>query len=417
MSSVSAAIRMNDRRVNGVSSGAGSTALSDAPSLNEHPAAVAYEIVTKRAVFDGLATEWNALFARAGQGSQAFQSFPWLWHWCNHYLDDEHSLAVVTGRRAGRLVLVWPLVRQHVAGAVSLAAMGAPVSQYSDALVEPSEHAARYLMEAWETVVAAVRPDLVWLPRVRADAAIAPLMHELGAVASQRMQAPYIDLSNTTDFDGYMQRRSSQARKRHRQGERRLASLDPRFSSWREGDQARALIDVTISMKREQLSERGQISPAFADSRLGRFFSDAADDRIHSAGIEVHALSLQGEMAGADIVVGCRDRVLGHVFTYDSRFAKDSVGTHVLNFAIQQSIAGGYKTFDLLAPADDYKLRYADGTVDVVNWVIPLTTKGSVVARVYMMMLRPFLKSLVERLPQRLRNILARRYYSRVRAS
>ena len=65
-----------------------------------------YEIVTARAGFDSLATEWNDLFARAGRGSQVFQSFNWNWHWCNHYLSSGRSLAIVTGRRAGRLVMV-----------------------------------------------------------------------------------------------------------------------------------------------------------------------------------------------------------------------------------------------------------------------------------------------------------------------
>src|SRR6478609_4610579 len=97
-------------------------------------------------------TDWNDLFWRAGRGSQIFQTFNWNWHWSNHYLpspSDEAapSLAIVTGRRDGRLVMVWPLTTERVAGLSQLAWMGDPVSQYGDILVEPE--AVPLLGEAW----------------------------------------------------------------------------------------------------------------------------------------------------------------------------------------------------------------------------------------------------------------------------
>ena len=130
-------------------------------------------------------------------------------------LTPKETLAIVTGRRSGRLVLVWPLVVERGTGVVKLTSMGAPVSQYSDALIEPSIEAPQQLRDAWDKVVSAVKPDLVWLPRVRDDAAIAPLMKDIGALATQRMEAPYIDLRDTPDLDTYMGRRSPQARKKH----------------------------------------------------------------------------------------------------------------------------------------------------------------------------------------------------------
>ncbi len=85
--------------------------------------------VSDRAGFDALEAEWNALFERAGRSTQLFQRFNWLWHWCNHYLADPQApgrgsrLAIVTARREGRLVMVWPLVSERAGG-------------YQDALVD-----------------------------------------------------------------------------------------------------------------------------------------------------------------------------------------------------------------------------------------------------------------------------------------
>lgn len=412
----SAAVRSNDDASIRDTIVAERDCVGEEPSARAPAAALDYDIVTTRSGFDSLASDWSALFTRAGNGAQAFQTFNWLWHWCNHYLDetsDRETLAIVTGRRSGRLVLVWPLVVERGTGVVKLTSMGAPVGQYSDALVEPSIEAPQQLRDAWDTVVSAVKPDLVWLPRVRDDAAIAPLVKDLGALATQRMEAPYIDLRDTPDLDTYMGRRSAQARKKHRAAERRMAKLGITTAEPTRSEGASELAATTITMKRRQLGERGLISEAFADMRLRDFFADAARGGQRAAGAQAVALQHDGEVTAANIVVGCRERMLGHVFTYDARFAKESIGAFLLHQTIGQAIAEGYKTFDLLSPADAYKLRCADGTVGVINWAVPLTAKGTLFTRVYLMLARPMLKAIVERAPMRLRAFLAQRYYYR----
>src|SRR5947209_18802734 len=65
-------------------------------------------LITGGAQFEALELEWNALFARAGRAWQIFQTFNWLWHWANDYLDGRSRLAIVAARREDRLVMVWP---------------------------------------------------------------------------------------------------------------------------------------------------------------------------------------------------------------------------------------------------------------------------------------------------------------------
>lgn len=388
----------------------------------EEPAASSsacdYEVVTTRTAFDALAAEWNDLFARAGRGSQLFQSFNWNWHWCNHYLGTPGRagphLAVVTGRRDGRLVMVWPLVTARVAGLLQLASMGEPVSQYSDALVEAGPETAAVLRAAWAYVIAAIKPDLVWLPHVREDAAIAPLLAELSAVPTRHLEAPFVDVGNTPDLDAYMRRHSAHSRKKFRAASRRLAAVgNVRFIE-HTGDAPAALLGgATIDMKRRQLVERGLLSPAFADPRLRGFFVDAAHGRGHPTGTYIYAIECNGECIAADIVLAGKGCMLGHVFTYDQRFAKDSVGAQLLHHIIERGIEDGMRTFDLLAPADEYKLRSADATVGVVDWAVPVSAKGHAFARVYLRLVRPLLKTALQALPERLRRPLALRYYHR----
>ena len=160
--------------------------------VDSAPETCAFAVVSTRADFNALETEWNDLFWRAGRGAQIFQTFNWNWHWCNHYLAASAdapapSLAIVTGRRNGRLVMVWPLVSERVAGLSQLAWMGDPVSQYGDVLVEPE--AVPLLGEAWCFIARQLKPDLVRLRKVRDDAVIARLLGDLNAFPAERRES------------------------------------------------------------------------------------------------------------------------------------------------------------------------------------------------------------------------------------
>ncbi len=379
---------------------------------------VEVSIISTRAGFAALQADWEALFERAARGSHAFQSFAWCAHWCDHYLDDHggaQRLAIVTARSTGRLVLVWPLVLERLtAGVTALTSLGDPVSQYSDAVVETSPDAQRWLQQAWQTVRATLRPDLLWMPRVREDAALTPLLDRLGAIPTQRLEAPYIDLRAIDAPEAFMQRFSAHARKKFRAATRRLGSNGLVVQETIDGGPAASVVaPATIDMKRRQLIERALPSPAFSDHKLDAFFADVARDSKRPAATLLFTLRAGEELAAANIVVACKDRMLGHVFAFDTRFAKENVGTLLLHETIKQAATTGYATFDLLAPADEYKLRCADGTHAVTSWALPLSAKGAVFTRIYLRLARPLLKRAIEALPQRLRHSLVRWFYRR----
>ena len=378
------------------------------------PAPYEFEIVRTRAAFDALACDWNDLFARAGRSSQLFQQFNWNWHWCNHYLEaGDTALAVLAVHRAGRLVMVWPLVTERVTGLTRLTWMGAPVSQYGDVLIDHVDEPLSLLRAGWAHVVAAIKPDVVDLPRVRADAAIAPLLAEIGAQPTRHQRAPYLDLRSAPDFDTYMQRHSGKSRKKRRALAKKLAEQGAQFTKYTEGEKARETVARAIAMKREQLTERGIISPPLVDPRMQNFFADAADGNERPAGLVAYALEFDGDQAAIDVLLDCKGRIATHVFAYQTKYAKDRVGAYILERTIEQAFADGRDTFDLLAPADEYKLRWADGTVDVIDWAVPVSFKGHVYTRVYLQVVRPMLKSLTNALPASVRQHLAAAYARR----
>lgn len=371
-------------------------------------------LVTGRAAFDALEADWNDLFERAGKPSQLFLGFNWLWHWCNHFLRPENEgvigpqLAVVTGRRDGRLVMVWPLVTEKVAGITKLVWMGDPVSQYGDVLVEEADDTLDLLRSAWTFIVATSGADIVRLRKVRADAAIAPLLGEVGATITQRLQAPYLDLASAKSFSEYEQRYSSQSRRNRRRHMRRLEERGPvAFESYTGGKDATQLANLALSLKRAWIKDRGLVSPALTDPRMARFFADVSEGAARPAGCSVSVLRSKGEVAAIEIAVRCKDHTAIHVIVYNLKFEKWGAGALLMEDRIRQAMASGAATFDLMAPGDKYKMDWADKTVGVVDWAAPLTLAGRTYVRLYLGFVRNGAKAMIGALPVSLRRVVA----------
>lgn len=374
--------------------------------------ATEFAVVSDRASFDALEAEWSDLFARAGRPEQAFQSFNWLWHWANHYLSRRGAtLAVVTARRNGRLVLIWPLVRERHAGLVTLAWMGAPVSQYGDVLIDHVEDAADLVVASWRYVSAALAPDLVVLRKVRADAAIAPFLAGLGATVTDRQQAPYLDLASAPDFAAYEARYPAKARKNRRRQQRRLEERGAAgFETHAGGAPARDLALRALELKRAWLSERGLVSPALSDERMSRFIADVADGASHPTGCRVSALKSAGEPAAIEIAFACNGRLLVHVIVYALKFAKTGAGNLLVEECVRQAKRERFERFDLLAPGDAYKMEWADGAVAVDDVAIALTRAGRYYRAIYLDIIRGRLKAAVGMLPTGVRRVVTAGY-------
>jgi CelD/BcsL family acetyltransferase involved in cellulose biosynthesis len=366
-------------------------------------------LVTTRAGFDALEAEWTALFERAGRGTQLFQTFNWLWHWCNHFAGDGSGvrLSIVTARRDGRLVLVWPLVAERYGFMTKLAWMGEPVSQYGDVVMEDAADSLDLLRASWSFLIAATNASVVELRKVRADAAVAPLMHELGLMEIEQQTAPYLDLASAASFSDYETRFSSSARKSRRRQRRRIEDRGPASTEFHSsGAAARGLAIAAITLKRAWLAHRGLVSRALADERTARFFAEVAEGRERPAGCHVQALMSNGTPAALEVGVRAKGRTAAHIIVYDPDFEKHSAGSILMEDSIRRAFDDGMATFDLMAPGDGYKLEWADAAMGVSTFVAPLTLAGQAYARLYLRLGRPLLKKLLILLPISIRRRL-----------
>jgi CelD/BcsL family acetyltransferase involved in cellulose biosynthesis len=186
---------------------------------SREPKVCEIEIITARARFDTLESEWNALFERAARADQLFQDFNWLWHWTNHFLDARTKLRVIAGWHHGRLAMVWPLVETKTFGLKKLVWMGEPVSQYGDALVEPGALGQEMLAEGWRQV-RGLGADFALLRKTRAASSAGQVIADMTPCLTNA--APVLDFGKAARFDDVLARLSGKVRSSRRRLSRRL---------------------------------------------------------------------------------------------------------------------------------------------------------------------------------------------------
>src|SRR5690606_31612526 len=146
-----------------------------------------------------------------------------------------------------------------------------PVSQYGDVLATDEAARIETLEAAWTFAVSQTGADVANLRRVRDDAIAASLLARLGAGIMATEDAPFLDLSNDRSFKGWETRRQPRAIKNRRRQARRLADRgDVQFLALSGGEEAAALSEHAVRLKRDSLAAKGAISPALADARFER---------------------------------------------------------------------------------------------------------------------------------------------------
>ncbi|MBB1634070.1 hypothetical protein A9975_24850 [Cupriavidus sp. UME77] len=131
--------------------------------------ALQHKVISDIPAFRALQPEWDALWHTA-QGEH-FQAFAY----CASSLEvvaaaAGHKLHCVVGRRRGALKVLWPLVSYRKLCWRFVQPLAPAYNPPHDMLVEPGPDAANLVAATWREMLASVRPDLVYLPRVRSGA-------------------------------------------------------------------------------------------------------------------------------------------------------------------------------------------------------------------------------------------------------
>jgi CelD/BcsL family acetyltransferase involved in cellulose biosynthesis len=398
------------------STGPGRTARTDARP--DGAAALQIDLVRECDGLALLASEWNALFEHAGRPGQVFQThafamqFVAAYDLCHRHQASETPcacrLAILTARRSGRLVLVWPLVETRRFGLRHLGWLGEPVAQYGDVLLDPAEPVVQTLSAAYDHLRVRLSPDVVRLRKVRADAAIAPFLSTLGIATTEHAEAPLVTLR--AGGSAFEDRQSGKAKKNRRRLRRRLEELGSvAFREIPATDDATLAITTALFDKRDWLQRRGLVAPALADRRIDKFLIAAAADPTRQTGCSVFELTLDGRQIALALGFRCRSRLMLHLITYAADIEKYGAGVLNLEAILRLAENEGLDAVDLLPPKAEYKLDWADCTIAVADHVGPVSVRGWLMSPLIERIAIPATKRVLERLPLALRQRIASR--------
>jgi CelD/BcsL family acetyltransferase involved in cellulose biosynthesis len=266
----------------------------------------------------------------------------------------------------------------------------------------------------WKSVLSSLAPDVVHFCKVRADANIMNLIRNCGARNLHAAAAPFVDLAAAPSPAAFDQLFPAKDRKNRRRLLRRLEEKGTvEFEQATTPERAGYFVREAIAMKRRWLKEKGLHSSALFDTRTEQFFVDLAATRAvgrDGPGLHASALMFDGRPVSAMIAIPFRDRLAGHIFAYDVAHQRSGVGALLLEFCLRQAHGEGFTCYDLLAPADAYKLDWTKAQIPVTDWAVPFTFAGRLYVDVYLASVREGARTILPWVPPGLRKLLFARH-------
>jgi CelD/BcsL family acetyltransferase involved in cellulose biosynthesis len=279
--------------------------------------------------------------------------------------------------------------------------LGMPVSQYGDVLSGASRPPDAALRHALYAACRDARADVLVLRKVRRCSVMAGVLDKAGARLVDVQRAPYLVTGAVRDVDAFMARYPAKSRKNRRRLLRRLEERGPvTVEHHAGGPRAVELARKAVAMKRAWLDHKGRVSHTLCMAQFEEFFARACAIEGDEAPCRVSAISLSGEVLAVLVSAVSRDRIAGHVFAYDIGHEKSGAGVLLMEAVIADAVRRGVGTLDLLAPADAYKFDWCETSVEVCDYVLPLTWRGRVYAALDAPDVRQAVRTVAEALPK-----------------
>ena len=375
-----------------------------------NPPALDLSTVEESDGFQSLQEPWDALWTRLDH-SQIFSSFDWCWNaWRLVAQRRGHKLRLVCGRVDGRLVLIWPMMEDS--GVLRM--LSSETFEYRDIIVEPSEHASRWVDDAWSYVLATTRASTFFFQNLRLPNALgAKLAQVPGARQIHGGWCPLVRLDRFADWDAYASTLSKSLVSDQRRQWKRLRQALPAMS-FRLIESADMIEPMMAWIGRHKVSwgeARGK-SVWFTSEDIHTLLKSVVDCTLKDGRL-VFAMLSDGETtisAGWGYV--CGSEFLFHAFTYDVAYATYSPSRLFMENILQYCFRNGIRTFDLMPGEEAYKRIWATEYVRQESYIGALNWRGEMQLRLFRTktpVLPVVLRYAYRKLPVRWRKVVQRR--------
>lgn len=267
---------------------------------------------------------------------------------------------------------------------------GEPYIQYNDMSKNGDQPTAIFL-DNFVKYLKSNAVNAVHLHNVRADAHIFKYCQANGIILQQKT-APFLNLTNYDDFDGYLKSLSKQTRYNYNKSFR---THDCQYDVYVDDEISHEIVEQVIAQKTAQLKLRGETSRLFANATKLNGLIDKLTTPNTDYKTYVTTFKMDGIMVSSTVFFIKNGKVYFYILAMDDNFAKLSPGNNIVLKNIQTAFTQNCELFDFLAPNDVYKLKWSRGdAVPVFDILLPITIKGRIIGSTYLKTIRPFLKKI-----------------------
>jgi CelD/BcsL family acetyltransferase involved in cellulose biosynthesis len=309
--------------------------------------------------FAALLPDWAALWQRVA-GATPFQSPHWLLPWWRQF--GTGMPRIVTVRAEERLIGVLSLYELREPGCIKLLPIGISVSDYIDALVDPT------YPEAADALLAAILEIPGWqechLPDLPPDSALGRAAAPSSLVETRRSGpcCPVLALPpHPPNLATVVPRKTLRD---VRQAHSRAKSVGPVEIETADLATIDAALDDLFRLHEERWHERGEAG-VLADPAVRAFHRDAARGSCAAGVLRLYRLRIGDAVAGVYYGFQHGGNAYAYLGGFDPEMTRLSPGAQLLDHAIRAAIAEGVREFHFLRGGENYK--YAWGAVDRIN--------------------------------------------------
>lgn len=336
-----------------------------------------YEIVAEPRALEALKSDWDALYDRAAQPYFSQSSCWCLTSWRIWGAPHGHRLHCVVARQDGRAVLVWPFVARRLRPFVIAHPLGAETSEYTSALVESGPAAEERIAQAWQTLRATCRADIIALPLVREGSALHRVLHSQTAHAFvDRDPTSYVRRADYKDWEAYERTLDSKVRRELRRTRRRLEEKGALvFEPLVETSACEHVIDWILLQKRQWLIDTKTRNSWLGTPEYRNFLVAIANQALQESRMFISLLRLKDQIVAADIFRLDKQRVEDFLTAYDPAFAAYGPGQILQMETIKWAFSIG-RDFDFRLGSESYKKIWVSGFCDAISYEFSNSTWG-----------------------------------------
>jgi CelD/BcsL family acetyltransferase involved in cellulose biosynthesis len=338
------------------------------------------QIIASLDELEALRDPWNELSRVAN--CRHFQYFDWV-ATCARTLGkfEGRKLKVAALWDGPTLRGVLPLTVRRRNGVRVLEWIGTEATDYCDGLLDPTVPTVEALRILWAAVRRHGGFDVVRLSHVRADAKIHGLLDPLGPWVETREEAQQLPLSWSSGQE-WLRDQTPKLRERVSYGLRRIGKMGLQFEVWTPAEPLAPWIEAALAQKRAWLVARNEDS-FLAEPAGAEFLQSCTEAMARSGNLHLSAIRSKDQMVACHVGFQQGGVLYYYMPTYDAAWSKYSVGTLLRDSLIMWACDNGFREFDMLLGAHEYKSQYGGSSTQIRTFAFARGPLGHIALSTY----------------------------------